>query len=462
MCLLFITSASIHSAYAAAPPFLPSDAGTPECTSSPTFDDDDLENFAAGDGLISIIIIEVKKILDKVAKDLYEGIIGSGAFVDTVEAVATLYIAIYGILFTAGMVQATITDITIRGVKLGIVGMLIQPGSWLFFESHVIEFFNTGTDDIINQLTAIAVGGVSVAGDPPFQALDDALTKALSAKMAVSLFATFTAGPNGFLIGLLILACVGSFIKTTFKALWVYLMSLVIKTLMFGLAPLFISFLMFSRTKHLFDGWLNQIVSASLQPIFLFAFFGFFAKLVESLIEKTMAHPVCWTELRESFRGSPFGQRMWRPQESDGAGGYIPFDNLITFSGMVTPAGTTDLPFNIVVALTFLIVADLSSRFNEIVINVAKDIAGASTNISAMAGAMGQWFENQAGGATSRPEPGTPGGPSGPPRPPGAPRPPISAGPPTAGGTGDTSTGAQRSSRDFIDAMSSMIARRDR
>src|SRR6185436_2324103 len=101
-------------------------------------------------------------------------------------------------------------------------------------------------------------------------------------KMAVTLMAIFGTFPYGPIIGLILLMALGSFLKALMNALWVYLMSLVMKTLLFALAPIFIPCILFTRTRHLFDGWLNQIVNATLQPILLFAFFAFFAILIRT------------------------------------------------------------------------------------------------------------------------------------------------------------------------------------
>lgn len=447
------------TAYAAAPtgPYIATPTGN--CTNNPLIFSDGMITGEGVQGLLSIIVTQVKAILNNIAMKMYNGIITDPTFIKAVKALATLYIAIYGVMFTVGMMQTNITDFTIRGMKLVVVFMLIQPGSWVFFNDHVVKFFNEGTDDLINIFTSIAVGGVSVAGDPPFKALDDVLTKALSTKMVVTVMAVFTTGIYGLLLGFLLVACLGSFIKSIFQAMLIYLMGLVLKTVLFGIAPIFISFVLFARTKPLFDGWLNQILSASLQPVLLFAFFGFFAKLVEGLINKTLAAPVCWTELAEGIRGSPFAQRFWTFMSPDASGTLKPFGGLNDLFGAASgaPGGTPPFPIeNVAVLLiTFIFIAELSSRFNQIVLQVAQDLANAATNLSAMAGSMNQWFQNTVGGsAGSATPPAGPGGTSAPPRPTGVPGIPGA----TPGGMAPATTA---DSRNFINSMSNMISRRN-
>ncbi len=386
-----LLSYMMNDAFAAAPP--PADA---KCTDDPKFN---LNAAGANAGLISIIVQQVQQILNAIAQQMYQGIIGDGTFIKLVKGLATLYIAIYGILFTLGMVQATVSDVIIRCSKLLIVSTLISPGSWAFFGSTVIKFFNTGTDDMINALTAIAVGGVATNG-PPFAALDGVITKAMSGKMIVTVLAVFAHGPNGMIIGLLLVAAIGAFMRSIFKAMWVYLMSLIMKTLMYGIAPIFISCILFTRTKHIFDGWLNQIINASLQPIMLFAFFAFFAKLIESSIDSVTSAPICWTEMADAFRGTRADKAFWRFKQADGSGVMVPFPGIVNFTGMVradnNPQGPI-FPIDILVVITFLMLAELATRFNDIVIEVAKDLSGAMTNLSAMGGSMNDWFSKVTG-----------------------------------------------------------------
>jgi type IV secretion system protein VirB6 len=426
-------------------------AGDAACTDDPDFDAEGMN----GGGLISIIVQNIQRVLNTVSAQMYNGIIADGTFQTAVRATATLYIAILGIMFTVGMTPVTISDLTVRGVKLGIISILIGGGSWGFFSSTVVQFFNQGTDDLINQVTAIAVNGVSVDGDAPFAMLDEVLTKALSAKMIVTIMAIFTAGPYGPACGLLVIAGLGAFLRSIFKAMWVYLMSLVMKTLLFGIAPMFIACILFSRTKHLFDGWLNQVLNASLQPIMLFAFFAFFAKLIESSIDQVMGHPVCWTQMAEGMRGSRFAHYFWR-FKVDSGNGPEPFTGTTGFEGFIPTDSGGIMQYvqaflDPVVFITFILLAELATRFNDIVIEVAKDIAGATTNLSQLADSMNEWFSKTLGvDAGGKGDHGGHGGGKGG----GSPSGPGLAG--ILGGSGSSSINS------FIEQMSSSIERRDR
>lgn len=418
LCLLvlggFFSAAVAPQAHAASPSV---PRGT--CTSDVQFDvplpDPD-------SGLITTIVTNIRIILDNVSENMFKAIAADSEFRKVIRASLSLYIAIYGILFTFGMVQLTVFDFVMRCVKIGIIVWLLSPNdAWFYFQREVVHFFNDGADSVIAKVSAIAVGDDSIIiPDPskPFAVLDGAISKAISAKMAVTLLATFFTGPYGVLFGLLLLLSLGSFVKALITAVWVYVMSLVLKTLLFGLAPIFLVCLLFNRTRHLFDGWLNQVVNASLQPIFLFTFFAFFAALIDASIQEILNTPVCWTEAAESLRGTPFNMHYWRfaREVPPGSGNWEPYGGLWTWTGADNDANAPHFPISIMSILIFLMLSELAGRFNSVVLMIASDIAGASTNLASMRGALGDWFspvkgkaEGLLGNVGERKTPGVPG-----------------------------------------------------
>lgn len=368
---------------------------TPRGTCS---DDPDFKiNLGGGQGMITGIVSMMESIIFTVSAAMYNNIVANGSYSAAVKAAALLYFAIIGITFAVGATQATVADITVKSAKIGVVALVISPQSWLFFNQYVMQFFNNGTNEIINMVTGMVVGGVPLGG-MPFAPLDYAISKALSAKMLVTVMATFMTGPNGLLVGLLIMSSLGSFLKATINAMWVYLMAMVLKALMFGVAPLFIPFILFQRTRHLFDGWLNQVVNACLQPILLFAFFAFFVLLMSACIDALLTTPVCWSGWNESLRGSPFMQHWWRFTVMDpDTGTYMPYGGAWNFLG-AEAGSATSFPIDILLVLAFMMFAELAVRFNAVVIEIAKDISGAATNLSGMAGSIDEWFGKMGGG----------------------------------------------------------------
>jgi|CXWL01.1.fsa_nt_gi type IV secretion system protein VirB6 len=339
--------------------------------------------------IITDIVIAIKLKLILMSTQIYNNILTHPGFIVSVRAAITLYIAIYGILFMSGLVSMTLYDFVIRCTKIGILSMLITTtSSWAFFNDTVVRFFNGGTDELITYVTN---SGRPALVTPPlplpmptdvvmstgvFTGIDSAINKVISNKMFATLMATSLTGPYGPIMFALLLAGVGLFLKSVMTAVWVYVMSLLLKTLLFGLAPIFIPTILFSRTRHLFDNWLNQLLGASLQPVLLFTFFIFFVKLMEGSLDNILSHPICWTKFPDGLRGSGFDFSFWRFMEfRGGTEGWVMDEKEWTLD--------KGFPIPIISILTLLAIAEIASKFNDVVINIAMQIAQSSVNLSA-------------------------------------------------------------------------------
>lgn len=336
--------------------------------------------------LVSDIIVKVQTKLILTSQTMYTKFVTSIDFQKIIVAATALFVVVYGILFTSGMAQIKLYDFSMMLIKIGVVFSLFTASSWTFFNENVIDFFNKGTVELINYFTGTgnvtpAVANLPVTGAATenvaaatmaFQAIDGALSKVFSGDMFVVLMASSVSSKYGFIMAALIVLSIGLFLKSLMTAVWVYIMSLVMKTLLFGLAPVFIPMILFKRTRHLFDNWINQLVSASLQPILLFIFFVFFVKLMESSLDNILAHPVCWTKLPTDWRGSPMSWYFWQFAQYNSTDGWIPNENSFK----------EDFPIPLIHILTFLILAELANRFNTVVIQIAMQIAQASVSLA--------------------------------------------------------------------------------
>lgn len=363
-----------------------------------------------GTGLVSTIVKRIRDTLQNVSSTVFYGITGDSGFQNVIRVMSSLYVAIYGILFTFGMVQITIYDLMLRLVKLGIMNVLLSASGDMLWV--LVRFFNDGVDDIIARVSSIALGtGASAATGDPFDPLDQALVYVVSSKMAITLLGTFATGPYGLVVGIILLMSLGSFMKSIFNALWVYVMALVIRSLLIGMSPIFIVCILFSRTRYLFEGWLNQVVNSCLQPIFLFTFFAFFVTLVKSCVSLLLDRPVCWMPSQIQSGASTMGH-FWRFAIKRSDNSYVPSDTTWGFMGPETAAASSDdsvHPVGIMLPIMIWILADLTGRFNNIVLGIAKQLAEASTDFTGGMDNVKAWFSRMTDLGSSR-EGGAAGG----------------------------------------------------
>jgi type IV secretory pathway VirB6-like protein len=359
--LVLLTLALPDPSYAAANPTLnmPTPEGT--CTTSPQFDLK--QNYI------------VSGIANDITSSLYESIqsfspTGMGT---AAAAMATLYILMYGVMFMFGAVNLSVYDFAGRMAKVAVVGTIAAGNDKVI--DMMYSFFEEGTDDIITALTG---------GSLPLQAIDRMVDYIVSPKMVITLATIATTGVYGPFLFLVLLASFKSVAQAMLQAVWVYLLSQVVRAILYAVAPIFIPCILFRYTYNFFQGWLNQIVNACLQPIFLFAYFSFFINMIGNVVYNIVSVPICLTQMPDTALGSPVNTYWWRftvnNQQYTGEWGV----NGAEIGGQIFPVSI----FSIFI---FFILADLVGRFSSVVISLANSISGATTNLSAISSMFSGW-----------------------------------------------------------------------
>jgi len=353
---------------------------------------------STGDGLVTQIIDYIKDVIDDTSSVLFQGIVQDPGFQAAVKAAFALMIAVFGAAFMFGVVPLTYSQALTRGLKMAFVMALISSSGWSYFSDNVVTFFNDGTDEIIDAVIGIATGDTSSSvgnnGQPqPFKKIESLATDALSPEMMISTLTAFTTGPMGPAIGGMLGIGLVAFIQMLVRAVRVYVISLVAKALLFGLAPIFISFILFERTKNMFTGWLNQLVNYSLQPILLFAFLSFFIVLLQSTVENILGVDVCWTPINH-VEGATGQEMFWRYVDKDGN----PTTSDFTWEGLASciKSGASDcqeFPISILDVLTFLILSHLAYRFSDVVVHIATEISSSTLALDKLRSGLGEMIQ---------------------------------------------------------------------
>jgi type IV secretion system protein VirB6 len=85
------------------------------------------------------------------------------------------------------------------------------------------------------------------------------------------------------------------------KALILYLLATLAISLLLIVAPIYISFMLFDRTKPLFDAWIKSLISYTLQPAMVFTALAIFNVFVFSSLYSLLYYKVCWQEIWTSY-----------------------------------------------------------------------------------------------------------------------------------------------------------------
>jgi type IV secretory pathway VirB6-like protein len=354
-------------------------------------------------GLLSEIYLFIKDIVDDTTERLYQTFIDNENYQLAVFAAMTLMVVIFGIAFTIGVAQPSFGQALIRLFRIAIVAAMISPAGWAFFSdpengAGVVAFFNDGTDDLIKGVTEISTGVQAPEGSTPFYQFDKLAEFLIHPETIVAIMgATFAGGPYGLAMGGLMMFAVAGFVKLLIHALRIYAVSYVARSLLLGVAPIFIVFLLFDKTRQLFMSWINALVSLSLQPILFFTFLSFFLVLIESASKDILGTEFCWTDYTVGGQGSDAHPSFWRPVDKDTN---TPITGQFDWKGWweCTVNGNNDcpeFPLNIIDVLTFLLLIYLANRFANVIDRIANELSNAFISLDA-GGRLDQFLQNQA------------------------------------------------------------------
>ena len=119
-------------------------------------------------------------------------------------------------------------------------------------------------------------GSTSVSN--PFMFMNEVFTK-------IFLSATFAAQ---MIVALAIVIIVG------FRAIAVYLMAYFAIAVLIGIAPLFLTFILFERTRYLFDNWVKFTFRYMLESTIMLAGIIIFTQLFTIFLDYVTGYSVCW------------------------------------------------------------------------------------------------------------------------------------------------------------------------
>ncbi len=136
--------------------------------------------------------------------------------------------------------------------------------------------FGTGITPDLNALSRITL----------FGAMDKQLSEFFRFGYWEAIMALAVTGTTGILWALTMLALIITYFIAVVMVVKTFLIATIARFVLYGLGPIFITFALFNQTRSLFDGWLQQLISFTLQPIFLFVFIGMFHTIFSGFTSK--------------------------------------------------------------------------------------------------------------------------------------------------------------------------------
>ena len=221
----------------------------------------------------------IKETLRKVDYMVEQYVVDSwGALVDELSFLGTtlftLYIVYFGYQLLSGRVRLTMGEAVGRVVKMLVVYVFFVSTPALIGQAY--GFFND---------TPQAVGHVLVRVQDEGRYKDTASIVDSLDKIGVGIWNWYGVavrkvekGETGFKNAITFVLSVTTFALS--YSTFLLVMAKVAIGLLLGLGPFFVAFLLFPVTRHLFDGWIKQLISFALVPILVYAVWAMFLDLI--------------------------------------------------------------------------------------------------------------------------------------------------------------------------------------
>lgn len=354
-------------------------------------------------GILCRVTSIVTSLLNAASQAIVLATAGNAKFTSAVIAAIVLYVTVFGAMVVLGLSQLSMGEALIRIVKVAAVGMLLSSTTIMQFFNIIRCFFIEGATFLSNSVLTAGLEAVAELGTPgdgvtlaaptfastpgticadnlaastsgkngPLIVLEAVLGQVFSNHMFLTISTLFIANIQGFLLVLFLLYGLFMFLVAILTAVTLYLSSLIAMYLLLSMMPIFIAFVMFEKTKYLFNGWISQIAANALIPIFLFAYISLFIVIIEAALAQIIDNTICW--------------RKWMTVA------WV-FD-IYKYQFVDAKSGASligELPFGFFEVLIFIILVMILKEFEESVKEIAEYVAGEMSSGYRLANAIGQ------------------------------------------------------------------------
>lgn len=217
------------------------------------------------------------------------------SFFNYIRGMLILYVMSLGAMYLLGMAKLTQQDLVIRLVKIAIVAGLMNGSTFEFFNTYLFDLITGFSDAIISNMSGYSMFTSTDKIANPFMFLDALMSKLLFSKTFMAQFlALLSMGLSGMIYFVIVFIAIVIVIITVLRAIVVYLMAFMAVALLIGIAPLFLTFMLFDFTRYLFDNWMRFTFRYMIEPVVLMAGIIIITQLFTIYLDYATGYSVCW------------------------------------------------------------------------------------------------------------------------------------------------------------------------
>ncbi|WP_264707326.1 TrbL/VirB6 family protein [Wolbachia endosymbiont (group A) of Acrocera orbiculus] len=228
-----------------------------------------------------------EEVIGDSVKDSYKGY--ARGLLQGVRALLTLYVIFTIVGYMLGTIQLSKFDFIVRMFKIAFIAFAFSDRSWELFGTTLSRLFIDGSTYLVDSFS-----GYIGEGGRKFAFLDLTAGVLFTAETWLKFLSLMLSGPFGFIAFLAILYATFMFLKCIISATFKYVISTVLVAFLLSLTPLFIVFILFQKTKPLFDNWIKTLAHVSLEPVILFSFLSLLNQLMYSVLYNLTNFSACY------------------------------------------------------------------------------------------------------------------------------------------------------------------------
>lgn len=295
-------------------------------------------------GFIETTVDAFKQQVLATSTGMFELITKDWKVISIVRAMLLLYVTLFGLMFSMGMIKATQAELVIRLFKFAIVAILISDEAFEFFNMYLFSLINEGSESIAQIIYDSTLFYSDEQKDAKFILPEDAsplsiydilvkmlISRSLHIKIWALVFVKYYVIMIPFIYVALFFILTG-----IIRAVVIYVTAIVLMGILLVIAPIFIAMILFQMTRELFDGWLKMFISTGMMMIVIAAVLAITVSLFTNQTENLLTYGVCWTKIIPIIADSPgflhWGDLyFWYPSDMKQAQDHLTAKNFFAF-----------------------------------------------------------------------------------------------------------------------------------
>lgn len=215
-------------------------------------------------------------------------------FFNYVRAMLILYVTILGFRFMIGS-QIKHDELVKSLLKVVIVGGLMNGSTYEFVAAYILPLVRGFSDEILANMSGFSMLSSTTSISNPFGFADALLTKIfMTPSFLFQVLTILGMHITGIFYFIVIVVALVLFITAIFQAMAVYVMALLATTLLVGMSPMFIVFMLFEKTYFMFQNWAKFLFKYMIEPVIVMAGIIVLTQLFTIYMDQVLSYSLCW------------------------------------------------------------------------------------------------------------------------------------------------------------------------